>query len=179
MWNINFLFISPRYREVEASRSDTLCDIKRVIHAFAWVVISLCVGVVKRWIPGFRLSPPRIDSVLIKCEHANEIQIRFRLYLNRLDSSKKRAQRRCRFARIRSTTIAITLPLGKRQCLSRIGIERRSTRREHLRKETNERNTRAAPCRYTVYALKNQRKKKRKRTKRPNERGDYHCQKIK
>lgn len=39
-----------------------------------------CVGIVKRWIaPGFRFSPSRLDGVLIKRGHGNEIQIGFRL----------------------------------------------------------------------------------------------------
>lgn len=60
--NINFLFISPRYREVEAPRSDRTRGIKRVIRVCRCIPVCVCacVGVVKTE-PGFRFRKDHVD----------------------------------------------------------------------------------------------------------------------
>lgn len=66
MRNINFLFISPRYREVETPRADRTCGIKRVIRARCY--ISLCVWVSLKRVnrAGISDDPHFENAVLIK-----------------------------------------------------------------------------------------------------------------
>lgn len=66
MRNINFLFISPRYREVETPRANRTCGIKRVIRARCY--ISLCVWVSLKRVnrAGISDDPHFENAVLIK-----------------------------------------------------------------------------------------------------------------